>query len=182
MAFQSLRSALFVAALLLAAPALARDPVALAGAGRTLDLSVAALRALEPQTREVAFLTSKGEETGRYTGAKLWDIPAGNGLIDPAAHGALLRTLTIATLIGVEGGVLAVRGLDCLDGTPLLDLKPERSLFTPSPRNSRATGKWGVDILILLEESRKLQIRGKQTKCALHTFPSLNKECSSALS
>lgn len=38
---------------------------------------------------------------------------------------------TIATLIGVEGGVLAVRGLDCLDGTPLLDLKPERSLFTP---------------------------------------------------
>jgi hypothetical protein len=24
-----------------------------------------------------------------------------------------------------------VRGLDCLDGTPLLDFKPDRSLFTP---------------------------------------------------
>jgi tRNA (Thr-GGU) A37 N-methylase len=24
-----------------------------------------------------------------------------------------------------------VRGLDCLDGTPLLDLKPDRALFTP---------------------------------------------------
>jgi tRNA (Thr-GGU) A37 N-methylase len=24
-----------------------------------------------------------------------------------------------------------VRGLDCVDGTPLLDIKPERSSFTP---------------------------------------------------
>jgi tRNA (adenine37-N6)-methyltransferase len=24
-----------------------------------------------------------------------------------------------------------VRGLDCIDGTPLLDLKPDRALFTP---------------------------------------------------
>lgn len=24
-----------------------------------------------------------------------------------------------------------VRGLDCLDGTPLLDLKPDRNLFKP---------------------------------------------------
>lgn len=97
MASQSLRCALLAATLLLSGPALARDPVTLAGAGRTLDLSVAALRALEPQTREVAFLTSKGEETGRYTGARLWDILAGSGLIDPAAHGALLRTLVIVT-------------------------------------------------------------------------------------
>jgi tRNA (Thr-GGU) A37 N-methylase len=28
-----------------------------------------------------------------------------------------------------------VRGLDCLDGTPLIDLKPDRTLFTPlAPR------------------------------------------------
>ena len=26
---------------------------------------------------------------------------------------------------------LRVRGLDCLDGTPLIDLKPDRCLFTP---------------------------------------------------
>ena len=34
-------------------------------------------------------------------------------------------------LVGVQGNVVLVRGLDCLDGTPLLDLKPDRTLFTP---------------------------------------------------
>ncbi|PWR21062.1 tRNA (N6-threonylcarbamoyladenosine(37)-N6)-methyltransferase TrmO [Zavarzinia compransoris] len=38
---------------------------------------------------------------------------------------------SIASLAGREGSVLLVRGLDCLDGTPLLDLKPDRCLFTP---------------------------------------------------
>ena len=38
---------------------------------------------------------------------------------------------SVAQLIGIEGQVVLVRGLDCLDGTPLLDLKPDRSLFTP---------------------------------------------------
>ncbi|MEQ1950208.1 tRNA (N6-threonylcarbamoyladenosine(37)-N6)-methyltransferase TrmO [Mesorhizobium sp. CN2-181] len=38
---------------------------------------------------------------------------------------------SIATLVGVENGVVLVRGLDCLDGTPLLDIKPDRALFTP---------------------------------------------------
>lgn len=38
---------------------------------------------------------------------------------------------SIVELIGIEGRVLQVRGLDCLDGTPLLDLKPDRTLFTP---------------------------------------------------
>ncbi|MCB4768935.1 SAM-dependent methyltransferase [Ancylobacter sp. Lp-2] len=38
---------------------------------------------------------------------------------------------TIATLVRAEPDRLIVRGLDCIDGTPLLDLKPDRSLFTP---------------------------------------------------
>jgi tRNA (adenine37-N6)-methyltransferase len=38
---------------------------------------------------------------------------------------------SIVKLAGLEGTTLLVRGLDCLDGTPLLDLKPDRSLFTP---------------------------------------------------
>ncbi len=38
---------------------------------------------------------------------------------------------SIVTLVGVEGSTLLVRGLDCLDETPLLDLKPDRALFTP---------------------------------------------------
>jgi tRNA (Thr-GGU) A37 N-methylase len=30
-------------------------------------------------------------------------------------------------LVAVEGTTVQVRGLDCLDGTPLVDLKPERT-------------------------------------------------------
>ena len=37
----------------------------------------------------------------------------------------------IVKLEGIEGNVLLVRGLECIDGTPLLDLKPDRTLFTP---------------------------------------------------
>ncbi|MFE1600842.1 tRNA (N6-threonylcarbamoyladenosine(37)-N6)-methyltransferase TrmO [Methylobacterium sp. ID0610] len=32
--------------------------------------------------------------------------------------------LSVADLVGIEENRLTVRGLDCLDGTPLLDLKP----------------------------------------------------------
>lgn len=62
--------------------------------------------------------------------------PANNG----EAHGTFaLRTpvrpnpigTSIATLVAREGRVLLARGLDCLDETPLLDLKPDRTLFTP---------------------------------------------------
>lgn len=38
---------------------------------------------------------------------------------------------SIATLVGIDGANVLVRGLDCLDGTPLLDLKPDRTLFRP---------------------------------------------------
>lgn len=42
---------------------------------------------------------------------------------------------SVAALVAVEGHVLAVRGPDCIDGTPLLDLKPDRAAFTPpAPR------------------------------------------------
>ena len=40
---------------------------------------------------------------------------------------------SVATLVGIEGGTVLVRGLDCLDGTPLIDLKPDRCSFTPLP-------------------------------------------------
>jgi tRNA-Thr(GGU) m(6)t(6)A37 methyltransferase TsaA len=38
---------------------------------------------------------------------------------------------SIVALDGVDGATLLVRGLDCLDGTPLVDVKPDRTLFTP---------------------------------------------------
>ena len=33
---------------------------------------------------------------------------------------------SIVELLAIDGTILQVRGLDCLDGTPLIDLKPER--------------------------------------------------------
>ncbi len=35
----------------------------------------------------------------------------------------------IVDVIAIEDGTILVRGLDCVDGTPLLDLKPERRMF-----------------------------------------------------
>lgn len=40
---------------------------------------------------------------------------------------------SVVRLLRIAGPVLTVRGLDCIDGTPLLDLKPE---FGPSPRKA----------------------------------------------
>jgi tRNA-Thr(GGU) m(6)t(6)A37 methyltransferase TsaA len=41
----------------------------------------------------------------------------------------------IVKLEAIEGATLIVRGLDCLDGTPLIDVKPDRTLFVPiAPR------------------------------------------------
>lgn len=38
---------------------------------------------------------------------------------------------SLVTLVGIEAGTLVVRGLDCLDRTPLIDIKPDRCAFTP---------------------------------------------------
>ena len=38
---------------------------------------------------------------------------------------------SIVKFVGIEGNVILVRGLDCLDETPLLDIKPDRCEFTP---------------------------------------------------
>jgi len=44
---------------------------------------------------------------------------------------------TIASLVSVEADGLTVRGMDCVDGTPLIDIKPDRALFTPiAPRQA----------------------------------------------
>ena len=38
---------------------------------------------------------------------------------------------SMVELVAVEDGTLVVRGLDCVDGTPLVDLKPDRCAYTP---------------------------------------------------
>jgi tRNA-Thr(GGU) m(6)t(6)A37 methyltransferase TsaA len=37
---------------------------------------------------------------------------------------------SIVELVAIRGTTLEVRGLDCLDGTPVLDIKPDRSATT----------------------------------------------------
>lgn len=37
----------------------------------------------------------------------------------------------LARLVRVEPDAVIVRGLDCLDGTPLIDLKPDRCAYSP---------------------------------------------------
>jgi tRNA-Thr(GGU) m(6)t(6)A37 methyltransferase TsaA len=65
----------------------------------------------------------------------------------PRAHGATIGTfalrspvrpnpiaVSVCDLVGIEDGVLLVRGLDCVDGTPLIDIKPARCPAAgPSP-------------------------------------------------
>ncbi len=38
---------------------------------------------------------------------------------------------SLVRLVRVEDGTLIVQGLDCLDGTPLIDIKPDRCAYTP---------------------------------------------------
>ena len=38
---------------------------------------------------------------------------------------------SIVKFVGIEGPSVLVRGLDCLDDTPLIDLKPDRCEFSP---------------------------------------------------
>lgn len=37
---------------------------------------------------------------------------------------------SIVRLVRIDDGEVVVRGLDCIDGTPLLDIKPDRCRFT----------------------------------------------------
>lgn len=47
---------------------------------------------------------------------------------------------SVVKLERIEGAELVVRGLDCLDGTPLIDIKPQRCAYTP-----KAPPKPGVE-------------------------------------
>ena len=50
---------------------------------------------------------------------------------------------SIVKLVKVEGNTVFVRGLDCLDETPLLDIKPDRCEF--SPLAAQKTGDLGEE-------------------------------------
>ena len=41
---------------------------------------------------------------------------------------------SVVELVGVEGTTVLVRGMDCIDGTPLVDLKPDRRVDRTPPQ------------------------------------------------
>jgi tRNA (Thr-GGU) A37 N-methylase len=50
--------------------------------------------------------------------------PAMDGLRSPVRPNPIASS--IVELVAVHDNIVEVRGLDCLDGTPLIDVKPER--------------------------------------------------------
>ena len=48
--------------------------------------------------------------------------------------GRISLGLTIVELVGVKQRVLTVKGLDALDGTPIIDIKPVMKEFLPKER------------------------------------------------
>ena len=48
---------------------------------------------------------------------------------------------SIVKLVGIEGSTVLVRGLDCLDETPLIDLKPDRCEFSPLAAQKAGDGE-----------------------------------------
>ena len=90
-----------------ALPSLAREPIALSDNGvAAAPLTEEALRALPATTLDVSFLTSRGEEKARYTGALLWTVLTANRLVDPDAHKGLLRRFLVVT--GRDGYTLVL--------------------------------------------------------------------------
>lgn len=53
--------------------------------------------------------------------------------------------VTTVEILGVEGGVVRVRGLDAIDGTPVVDIKPVMSGF--EPRGPIREPDWAREIM-----------------------------------
>jgi tRNA-Thr(GGU) m(6)t(6)A37 methyltransferase TsaA len=65
-----------------------------------------------------------------------------------AQRGAMrpnLLGMTICHVLGVEGAKLRVQGLDAIDGTPVLDIKPVLTGF--APRGTVREPDWAVEIM-----------------------------------
>ena len=89
--------------------------------------------------RWMASISSSGSRSSigsTFRGAT-WSgrVPTTTGLAAAPSLARPVRPNPIGTsivgVVGRDGPIISVRGLDCLDGTPLLDIKPDRTLFKP---------------------------------------------------
>lgn len=106
-----------------------------------LDGPECRIEVFEPWTQALAGIELYGKiEVLYWLHRSRRDILRQSPRKDGAARGAFslrspVRPNPIATqlvrLVRIEGPVLVVRGLDCLDGTPLIDIKPDSCAYTP---------------------------------------------------
>ena len=116
------------------------DPLACPRQGR-LDGPLCRIEIFEPWTAALAGLAQYDKiEVLYWLDRSRRDLVLQSPKKDGAARGTFsLRSpvrpnpigTSLAALVGIEGAFVLVRGLDCLDGTPLIDLKPDRCAFTP---------------------------------------------------
>lgn len=98
---------------------------------------------------EVIFLFDQVDESGVCRGARHprgredWPL---TGILAQRARGRPNRIgLTICRLVAVDGLTIEVAGLDAIDGTPVLDIKPWMQGF--APRGEIREPAWARDLM-----------------------------------
>ncbi len=99
---------------------------------------------------EVVFIFDKVDETRVVTGAR---HPRGNpdwpqvGIFAQRAKARPNRIgITTCEIVSVSGRSIVVRGLDAIDGTPVLDLKPYMHEF--GPRTAVRQPAWATELML----------------------------------
>ena len=71
---------------------------------------------------------------------------AGNGVrFEPLLRNADALSSLKAVIVSVDGGALIVEGLDAVDGTPVLDIKPAMTEF--APRGDHRQPDWVAELM-----------------------------------
>lgn len=98
---------------------------------------------------EVIYLFDRVDPTAVHIGAR---VPRGNpawpevGILAQRARNRPNRLgLATCELIGTDGATIRVRGLDAIDGTPVLDIKPFMTEF--SPRTEVSQPAWSHELM-----------------------------------
>ncbi|MCF6509929.1 SAM-dependent methyltransferase [Blastococcus sp. MG754426] len=98
---------------------------------------------------EVVYLFDRVDPAAVQTGARR---PRGNpgwpevGIFAQRGKGRPNRIgVTVCRLLGVDGRTLRVRGLDAIDGTPVLDVKPYMAEF--GPRGEVRQPAWSHELM-----------------------------------